>query len=296
MDILVIGGTRYFGIPMIKRLIDNNHNVTIATRGITDDEFGDKINRIVVSDIYNEKAAKLALYGKAYDVVIDKMCYGAADVRNILDNVKCDKYIHMSTAGVYESLNKLDIQESDFDSTQGEYVWCHRGEIPYDDAKRTAERALTQYYSEINSVSVRSPFVLGKNDYTGRFRYYIEHIVNEKPMYIDNLDERICFANATETGKFLAYLVEVDAEGAYNCCSTGTISIKEILSYIEQRTGKKSLLDETASYDKNKIAPYNGTKTNSLNTQKAQKLGFKFSDVHDWIYELIDYELEKGKI
>lgn len=34
MNILVIGGTRFFGIPMVNELLAHGHNVTIATRGL----------------------------------------------------------------------------------------------------------------------------------------------------------------------------------------------------------------------------------------------------------------------
>lgn len=33
MKILVIGGTRFFGIPMVHELLQKGHQVTIATRG-----------------------------------------------------------------------------------------------------------------------------------------------------------------------------------------------------------------------------------------------------------------------
>ena len=36
-------------------------------------------------------------------------------------------------------------------------------------------------------------------------------------------------------------------------------------------------------------APYNGETEYSINTDKAEALGFGFSDLKDWIYELIDY-------
>ena len=38
MDILILGGTRYFGIHMVNELINQGHNITIATRGRTSDK------------------------------------------------------------------------------------------------------------------------------------------------------------------------------------------------------------------------------------------------------------------
>lgn len=46
MKILVIGGTRYFGIHMVNELLSAGYDVTIATRGNASDFFGDKVKRI----------------------------------------------------------------------------------------------------------------------------------------------------------------------------------------------------------------------------------------------------------
>ena len=48
MNILVLGGTRYFGIHLVNDLLAMGHNVTIATRGQTPDTFGDQVTRIHV--------------------------------------------------------------------------------------------------------------------------------------------------------------------------------------------------------------------------------------------------------
>ena len=47
MNILVIGGTRFFGIPMVDKLLEAGHDVTIATRGLSPDSFGGRVKRIV---------------------------------------------------------------------------------------------------------------------------------------------------------------------------------------------------------------------------------------------------------
>lgn len=44
MNILVIGGTRFFGIHMVNELLTAGHDVTIATRGKVSDSFGDKVD------------------------------------------------------------------------------------------------------------------------------------------------------------------------------------------------------------------------------------------------------------
>lgn len=48
MKILVLGGTKFFGVPMIYQLLEDGHKVTVATRGRYADHFGDKVNRITL--------------------------------------------------------------------------------------------------------------------------------------------------------------------------------------------------------------------------------------------------------
>ena len=48
MKILVIGGTRFFGIHMVNELLSKGHDVTIATRGNISDTYGNRVNRIII--------------------------------------------------------------------------------------------------------------------------------------------------------------------------------------------------------------------------------------------------------
>ena len=46
MKILVLGGTRFFGVHLVCALLEDGHEVTIATRGRTPDSFGSQVSRI----------------------------------------------------------------------------------------------------------------------------------------------------------------------------------------------------------------------------------------------------------
>lgn len=285
MKILVIGGTRFFGIHMVNELIENGHDVTIATRGKTSDEYGDKVKRIILERT-NETSVKEALQGIHYDVVIDKIAYCSNDIRYVMDVVDCDKYIHMSSTSVYEPKHMNTI-ESDFDGISKELIWCNRMDFPYEQIKRQAEYALWQKYSDRNWIAVRYPFAIGKDDYTKRLLFYVEHIMKSIPMNIDNLEYQMGFIRSDEAGKFMAFLVDKDVRGAVNGSSEGTISLRELIDYVEKKTGSKSIISNEGD-----DAPYNGEPEYSINTDKAQSLGFRFSVLHDWIYELLDYYIQ----
>ena len=285
MKILVIGGTRFFGIHMVNELLAKGHNVTIATRGNISDAFGNRVNRIIIERT-NEQSMK-TLSSSHYDVVIDKIAYCSNDIKYGMETVHCDKYIHMSSTAVYEPKH-MNTVESDFDGVSKELVWCDRTDFSYGEIKRQAECALWQKYRDRNWIAVRYPFVVGKDDYTKRLAFYVEHTMKSIPMDIDNLNSQMGFIRSDEAGKFMAFLVEQDIRGAINGSSEGTISIREIIEYVEQKTGTKAVVDKTGAK-----APYNGESEYSINTEKAGALGFRFSVLQDWIYKLLDYYIQR---
>lgn len=286
MKILVIGGTRFFGIHMVRELLERRHDVTIATRGNAADEYGDSVRRIVV-DRTDETGMKNAFRGLRYDVAIDNIAYCSNDIRRTMEAVTCEKYIFMSSTAVYEPKH-IDTVESDFDGAGKKLVWCERKDFPYDEAKRQAERALWQKYSDRNWIAARYPFVIGKDDYTKRLLWYVEHTVKSIPMSIDNLDCQMGFVRSDEAGKFLAFLADKNIKGAFNGSAQGTVSIQEIISYVEKKTGTNAVIKESGER-----APYNGEPEYSINTEKAKALGFRFSALRDWIYELLDFYIQE---
>lgn len=69
------------------------------------------------------------------------------------------------------------------------------------------------------------------------------------------------------------------------------ISLRKIIDYVERKTNRKSFL--LADGD---TAPYNGEAECSINTERAEKLGFEFTDLNDRIYALLDKYIEAVKL
>ena len=110
-------------------------------------------------------------------------------------------------------------------------------------------------------------------------------------MNIDNLDAQMGYIRSDEAGKFLPFLAEAeqDVTGAFNGRAHGTISIRQILNYVEQKIGAKAVINSGDGEE----APYNGEPEYSINTEKAESLGFRFSTLQDWIYDLLDYYIDQ---
>ena len=281
MNILVLGGTRYMGVHLVKYLLGNGHHVTIATRGNTVDHFGDSIKRIILERT-NAVSIQKALHSQTFDVVYDSLAYCSNDVKYLLDTLKCSRYIQTSSLSVYTHY-KENILEDDFNPHLYPLKWCTRDDYDYGEVKRQAECAIFQVYKDVPSVAVRFPYVIGKDDYTKRLYFYVEHVLNSVPMCIDNINEPMAFINSDEAGRFLAWLADHDFCGCINAGSYGSISLQQMIDYIENKSGKKAIL----SADGEK-APYNGTTKYSISLRKAENIGFTFSHIDAWIYGLLD--------
>lgn len=56
------------------------------------------------------------------------------------------------------------------------------------------------------------------------------------------------------------------------------------IDYVEEKTGAKAVISKEGDE-----APYNGEPDYSINTDQAKKLGYRFSILKEWIFELLDY-------
>lgn len=288
MNILVLGGTRYFGVHMVEALLQNGHDVTIATRGLKNDNFGNRVQRVVIERT-SPKSMVEAFNGKTFDAVCDSLAYCSNDVKYVLDSINCKRYVMTSSASVYDL--HVNTMERDFNPLEKPLKWCNRADYPYDEIKRLAECALFQAYPSQSSVAVRFPFVIGNDDYTKRLYFYVEHVVKGIPMFINDIDAQMGFVRSNEAGRFLAFLVEQKFTGVINGSNKGTISLKEIIEHVETKTGKQAILSKDGD-----AAPYNDGIDYSLNTKLASDLGFQFSPINSFIYSLIDEYIESAKL
>jgi nucleoside-diphosphate-sugar epimerase len=192
----------------------------------------------------------------------------------------------MSSTAVYEPLH-INTSENELNGNSGEILWCERGDASYSVGKQNAERDICQFYDNQKWIAVRYPYVIGEDDYTKRLYFYVEHVVKKFPMYIDNIDAQMSFISSKEAGEFLAHIIETDFEGAINGANHSTISIAEIVDYVEKKSGKKAIFQIDGD-----VAPYNGTPQYSIDVSLAEKTGYTFSDIHSWMEKLLHKMIE----
>lgn len=281
---LVIGGTRFFGVHLVNDLIQKGWDVTVATRGLTKDEFDNKVNRIQV-DRRNKKDMLAAFDSKSFDVIYDQICYSSFDALEAIDlfRNKTKKYIVTSSMSVYGK-NKGHLAEESFNPNMYPLIIKQQEEVAYDEGKRLMEAAFFQK-APFPVTAVRFPIVLGENDYTGRLLFYINKIDREEPVYFDNLTAKISFINEKEAGKFLGHLSDTDWEGPINAASVNPVTINQLIKEIETVTGKKARNQRQETPEQE--SPYGISETWTLNTNKANSLCFMFDKLEDYLPVLI---------
>src|SRR6185369_5067094 len=100
MNVLVLGGTRFFGKTLVDQLVSTGHAVTVLSRGKLPPSAGAKH---LVADRSDPAALAAALAGLSFDAVIDNVAMTAAHVTAALDALgdRAGHYVLTSTASVY---------------------------------------------------------------------------------------------------------------------------------------------------------------------------------------------------
>lgn len=281
-NVLVIGGTRFMGIQLVNELLSLGNKVTIATRGQAEDEFGDRVGRIIL-DVSNANSVKAALGGRKFDIVFDNLAYCSNYVKNILDNVVCKKYVQLSSIAVYP--RKMNLVETDFQPEIILHEWRDfHGWDDYSIGKKQAEATLAQKYSDRPSITVRIPYVTK----TERLYFYCSHIVEQKPMKIRDINVRMTFIQDSEVGKFLPWIAAQDFTGNINLSSNGNVKLSDIIGYIEEKVGEKAIISDDGD-----DSPFN-EKSFSLDMSKATQLGYKTSNLESWFWRLMDSYISRA--
>lgn len=287
--ILVLGGTRFMGIRLVEKLVEQNHFVTIATRGRNKDSFGKSVSRIVY-DRLNPESVKQALSGKHFDIIIDTSAYSSQPVQNVLSCVSCDRYVQVSSVAVYPK-HMLNLTEGMFDSSTADFKLSTQ-EQNYGIGKRYAECTALQSYPQFNPAVVRIPFVvepenLDNKELNLRLFFYAKHIVNQIPMKVTNPDYSCTFVTTIEEADFLSYLALSDATGVFNFSAEGNVTIKQIIEYIEAKSGCKAVFSDTGDVHPFR-AEHFGTVGYSYNLDKAKSIGYDVPKLDSWLWKLLD--------
>lgn len=285
MNILILGGTRFFGKKLVDLCIQNGHNVTILTRGQSGNPFGTHVKQLVVNR-NDRDALEQALANTTWDIVYDNICYSPNEAQAIYEilNGKTKKLVFTSTLSTYEVDGKIK-KEEDFDPYQYQIRMGHQEEFSYGEGKRQAEAVLFKEAS-FPVVAVRFPIVMGGDDYTRRLHFHVEHILQNQPITLPNIDAKMSYITDEEAAEFLYFAGVTPIEGPYNATASGAMSLKDLIALIEEASGQRAKISLIGG-DEESQSPYGVPADWYMSNAKAEKAGFTFSQLEDWLPKLV---------
>ncbi|MDI2587544.1 NAD-dependent epimerase/dehydratase family protein [Psychrobacillus sp. NEAU-3TGS] len=290
---LVLGGTRFFGVHLVEALLAKGFEVTIATRGNTQDPFSTRVNRIIV-DRLNVVELKKQCGNETWDIIFDQICYSSQEAMDAIGvfQDKTKKYVFTSSKSVYDAGNgEVGYVEEDFDPWKHTIIQGPKEDFSYNEGKRQAEAVFFQK-APFPVVAVRFPIVLGLNDYTKRLHFHIEKIRNHEEIHLVNPEASIDFITEEEAGKFLAWIGLSEFTGPINALSNGKVKLSDLITTIEEKTQTSAII--TSIPNETNVSPFNISASWLMDNEKARNLGFQFRDLEEWLPVLIEEILESN--
>ncbi|EMA53425.1 MULTISPECIES: NAD-dependent epimerase/dehydratase family protein [Halococcus] len=178
---MIIGGTRFIGRHTVRELLDDGYDVTVFNRGNHENPFADdEAVAHVAGDRTNENAVERAAREVDPDIVIDCVAYHPGEVRHATDVfADCEAYVVISSGSAYddEEIPKREDTTALHGCTDEQAA--DDSMDSYGPRKAEIDRAVAAAADEgVNAMSVRPPVVYGPHDYTERFDYWIDRVVN----------------------------------------------------------------------------------------------------------------------
>ena len=231
MKILFLGGTRFIGLSVLKRCVEQGYDITyLSRRRLTDTEspeviFGERQNVIH------------QLKGRSFDVAVDFSAYDSSAVQATLKNVQVARYILISSAW----LTQYRRQDRNFSARDAAYIR----------AKMTTESYLENWPDKVMLKTIlRFPPTFGPGDHSGRLDYLATRIFSGRPVTVCDTASRhlsFCYVGDVSALIFQA-ITSVQQEHCYagDAVPDETISYMQLLQLIANQLNK-NLTMKTAS-------------------------------------------------
>ncbi|HEY0376046.1 MAG TPA: NAD-dependent epimerase/dehydratase family protein [Pyrinomonadaceae bacterium] len=195
MRILIIGGTRFIGPRVVRRLVEMGHAVTVFHRGETRAELPDGVNEIH-GDRRELASFAADLKATAPDVVLDMIAFTEDDARALVGVVKgvARRVVVLSSADVYGAYGRLLRLESGPPAAPplAEDAPLRANLYPYraqaagpDDFKYHYEKVLVERVvmgdARLPGTVLRLPAVYGPGDQQHRLFGYVKRMDDRRP-------------------------------------------------------------------------------------------------------------------
>ena len=217
MKILVMGGTRFVGKPLVARLQAQGHALTLFTRGKNAVPAG-------VEHLCGDRSSVdglSALQGRSFDVIVDSSGRKQEDSSRVvaITGAPSHRFVYVSSAGVYADSEQWPLDESS----------------PTDPQSRHAGKADTEAWLRHEGIaftSFRPTYIYGPGNYNPVERWFFDRIVHNRPIPLPGDGSTITqLGHVEDLAEAMARCIEVDAAAnrIYNCSGKQGITFKGLI-------------------------------------------------------------------
>jgi nucleoside-diphosphate-sugar epimerase len=237
VKILVMGGTRFVGKPLVAQLLAEGHALTLFTRGKNPVPAG--VEHLCGDRSTAEGLAALA--GRSFDVIVDSSGRTLEDSRGVLEitGAPSHRFVYVSSAGVYADSALWPLSETSPTDPQSR----HSGKLDTE-AWLLAEK--------IPFTSFRPTYIVGAGNYNPVESWFFDRIVHGRPVPLPGDGSTITqlgHVNDLATAMALSIGVDAAANRIYNCSSVQGITFRGLVEAAARACGKDPASVEIRSFD-----------------------------------------------
>ncbi len=325
MNVLVIGGTLYFGKVIVRKLLARGDTVTLFTRGNTRPDFWGEVSHITGDRTDHERFVEL-LRGKTFDAVVDNLAFRLEDVQAAVKALRAQtgKYLVASTVSTYGGPGHalawtdpskrgrplridefVDLQAhcpmSEDDLDLDAERWEYSSEIDqYAQGKRQIEKYLREV-PEFPWVVMRVPATLGPEDPSLRFWWYMQRVLDGREILLRDGGSNI-FRLGFRDDVAQAFVDAIDSPNTvrqtYNICQDEVPTLLRFLQAIAKAAGRTlaavAVPGDAAErltdlpWDDWQFDPFSRPSAYVMSISKARRdFGLRNTPMADWVRETV---------
>ncbi|MFM7549282.1 MAG: NAD-dependent epimerase/dehydratase family protein [Cyanobacteriota bacterium] len=237
MKILVMGGTRFVGKPVVTQLLAQGHAVTLFTRGRQPAPEG-------VEHLVGDRADATALdqlQGRRFEVIVDSSGRNLEDTRSVLERTgePALRLVYVSSAGVYADSELWPLSEESATDPESRHA-----------GKLHTENWLRQ--QGIPFTSFRPTYIVGPGNYNPVESWFFDRIVHGRAVPLPgdgSTITQIGHVNDLAAAMVRCIAVEAAANRIYNCTSVQGITFRGLVAAAARACGKDPAAVEIRSFD-----------------------------------------------
>ena len=238
-----MGGTRFVGKPLVSRLQQQGHSLTLFTRGRQPLPEGVES---VTGDRGDDQALD-QLKGRGFDVIVDSSGRTLSDSQRVVERTgpPSHRFLYVSSAGVYA----------------GSPTWPLEEESQLDPASRHSGKADTEQWllrEGIAFTSFRPTYIVGPGNYNPVERWFFDRIVHDRPIPLPGDGMTITqIGHVEDLAEAMARSLEVDAScnRIYNCSAKKGITFQGLIEAAALGCGREPGSLDLRSFDPSGLDP-----------------------------------------